>query len=404
MPKSVQKYHFIALGGSVMHSLAIDLFEQGHLVTGSDDIIFDPAKTRLQSKGLLPKTIGWDPKRITADIDRVVLGMHAQLDNPELLKAQEMKLRIVSFPELIYEMTSQSRRIVIAGSHGKTSITAMITKVLYDLEMDFDYALGALVPGISNPVKLTDSRLAHKPTDEKQIVIIEGDEYLSSRIDPKSKFLHYHPNDLVITGIAWDHVNVFPTFEDYLAPFIELMEGMDSDGRIIYCAEDRVLTELVQSVDTQAQLIPYRSFEVNPRDSILNLSDSRAVLRIFGHHNYQNLSAAWHISSVLGVRASQFCQSMSEFSGAAKRLQRLESHKPTVYLDYAHAPSKLLATLDAVKEHHFREKVLAIYELHTYSSMDAEFLKQYRGALRAADFRYHILRSSFCQTKAKEGT
>ncbi len=350
-----------------MHSLAIDLSRQGHEVTGSDDVIFDPSRSRLERAGLLPHRFGWDATRVTSDIDTIVLGMHAQLDNPELLKAQELDLQIMSFPELIYQMSKEAQRVVIAGSHGKTTITAMLTKILHDSGRAFDYALGAIVPGIESPVSIKG----------EGTILIEGDEYLSSRLDPRSKFLHYHPDILVVTGIAWDHVNVFKTFDEYCACFRRLILSLGPESLLIYCAEDDTLGELINGCKPVCKLQAYHTLQVEQETDLLRLDGEEIRLQIFGKHNYQNLGAALAVSKALDVTREEFLRAMSGFQGASKRLQ-LISESPKVYRDYAHAPSKLKATVRAVLDRYGAERVVAVYELHTYSSMDAEFLRQYQ--------------------------
>ena len=195
--------HLIAIGGSAMHNMAIAMHKKGFNVTGSDDEIFEPSKTRLAKLNLLPAKEGWDTNNIHKGIDAVILGMHARADNPELLKAQELGLKIYSYPEYIYEQTKDKTRIVIGGSHGKTSITAMILHVLNYHKVDCDYMVGAQLDGFDTMVKLTK---------EAKIAVIEGDEYLSSPIDRRPKFHLYKPNIAILSGIAWDHINVFPTF------------------------------------------------------------------------------------------------------------------------------------------------------------------------------------------------
>jgi len=348
-----------------MHAIAIDLQRLGNVVTGSDDAIFEPSRSLLSQAGLLPETIGWHAGHITPEIDVVVLGMHAQLDNPELLKAQSLGLEIVSFPELLGQMTADSHRVVVAGSHGKTTISAMIVHLLHKLDITFDHALGAQIAGLSSPVRLTGADL----------VIIEGDEYLSSRLDPVSKFLHYHPQELIITGIAWDHVNVFPTMDDYVAPFEQLVTSLSDVDSIIYYSDDQRLLQIVENSD--AVIVPYTALARTP-DGDLQVGDQAFRPNVFGDHNDQNLAALWTWAQRRNISAEQFCQAMSSFSGAARRLQLIRKEDPVVYQDYAHAPSKLKATTAAVQKYHAGQVICAIYELHTYSSMDPAFVRQYR--------------------------
>jgi len=352
-----------------MHALAIDLMAAGHQVTGSDDVIFEPSRSRLEAAGLLPAAEGWDPARIHPGIDTVVLGMHAQLDNPELIQAQTLGLRIVSFPELISELSEDAHRTVIAGSHGKTTITAMITHVWQDLQQDFDYALGALIPGVASPVKV---RAAKK-------ILIEGDEYLSSRLDRRSKFLHYQPNILVITGIAWDHFNVFSTWQSYLDNFGKLLEGMQRGETVIFYGGDENVRSLVEERGSHLTTIEYHGLEYDSSSKSIHLDKNQASIQVFGDHNLQNMAAAWEVCRIHGISSEDFLSSIASFKGAHKRLQLVTDPAvtPQVYLDYAHAPSKVRATVHAVAQHYPSQRICAIYELHTYSSMDPDFLHQY---------------------------
>ncbi|MFT6850641.1 MAG: UDP-N-acetylmuramate: L-alanyl-gamma-D-glutamyl-meso-diaminopimelate ligase [Sphingobacteriales bacterium] len=370
--------HFIAIGGNVMHNLAIALHKKGFNITGSDDEFFDPSKGRLESYGLLPEKNGWDPQRITKDLDGVILGMHARIDNPELQKAQELGIPIYSFPEYIYEQSKDKKRVVIAGSHGKTSVTAMVMHVLKGMEMDFDYMVGAQLDGFETMVKLTDA----------PVIILEGDEYLSSPLDRKPKFLHYKAHIAVLNGIAWDHINVFPTYKEYFNQFELFLQSMEEEGCCFYYEGDPENVRLAQKHRGNVAL---KSFELpnhkveNGVTTIFN-KDKEVAIKVFGKHNLQNLSAAQSICEALGISIDDFLNSISSFSGAAKRLEVLVNGKDRGFFkDYAHSPSKLEATVKAVKNQFPSRKLFACMELHTFSSLNKEFLSQYAGSMADAD-------------------
>lgn len=371
------RIHFIAIGGSAMHNLAIALHKKGFNVTGSDDVIFEPSSTRLANYGLLPKSFGWFEDNITADIDAVILGMHARLDNPELVKAQQMGLKIYSYPEYIYEQSKDKLRVVIGGSHGKTTITAMILHVLNFYKWDFDYLVGAQLAGFDTMVKITDSA---------PVIVIEGDEYLASPIDPRPKFHLYHANIAVISGIAWDHINVFPTFGDYISQFEKFITSIVPGGKIIYCENDVELVKIIESSNSIIQKIPYAIPSHNVIDGISYLLPQMTPLKVFGDHNLMNLNAARLVCKQLNVNEEDFNNAISSFSGAAKRLELLSSKNETsVYKDFAHSPSKLKATIDAVKAQFTKRKLVACIELHTFSSLNKAFLDQYKDTMNEAD-------------------
>lgn len=383
------KVHFIAIGGSAMHNLAIALCQKGIAVTGSDDEIFDPAKSRLEKYGLLPERVGWYPERITKELDAVVLGMHAREDNPELLRAQELGIKIYSYPEYLYEQSKDKLRIVVGGSHGKTTTTAMILHVLAHCGIEADYMVGAQLKGFDVMVRLTHTA---------KVMVIEGDEYLTSPIDRRPKFHLYHPNVGIITGIEWDHINVFPTFDIYreqFAKFIELIEpfpheaGLShSTGVLIYCDEDpEVHRVAVENRRTDIQKLPYVCPEHRVVDGVTEIGHTR--LRIFGHHNLLNLTAARLACRQVGVTDEQFNEAISSFEGASKRLELVKkSDTCAVYKDFAHAPSKLRATIHAMREQYPERRLVACMELHTFSSLTAEFLQQYAHSMDEADVRY----------------
>ena len=382
------KVHFIAIGGSAMHNLAIALCQKGIAVTGSDDEIFDPAKSRLEKYGLLPERFGWYPERITKELDAVVLGMHAREDNPELLRAQELGIKIYSYPEYLYEQSKDKLRIVVGGSHGKTTTTAMILHVLAHCGIEADYMVGAQLKGFDVMVRLTHTA---------KVMVIEGDEYLTSPIDRRPKFHLYHPNVGIITGIEWDHINVFPTFDIYreqFAKFIELIEpfpheaGLShSTGVLIYCDEDpEVHRVAVENRRTDIQKLPYVCPEHRVVDGVTEIGHTR--LRIFGHHNLLNLTAARLACRQVGVTDEQFNEAISSFEGASKRLELVKkSDTCAVYKDFAHAPSKLRATIHAMREQYPERRLVACMELHTFSSLTAEFLQQYAHSMDEADVR-----------------
>ncbi len=376
-----KKVHFIAIGGSAMHNLAIALKIKGYDVTGSDDEIFDPARTNLSKHGILPDNVGWFSDKIDNSIDEIILGMHAKGDNPELQKAKELGIPIYSFPEYIYKQSLDKTRVVIGGSHGKTTITAMILHVLNKLNIDVDYLVGAKLEGYEVMVKLT--------TDNKYIVL-EGDEYLTSAMDKRPKFHVYKPDIAVVSGIAWDHANVFTTFEDYLRQFEIFMQLIPENGTLIYCNDDENIVKLIENNDFACKnIISYNlpKHEVrNGKTTIISDSGNQYTISVFGKHNLLNIEAAKNVCSQLGVREEQFYNAISDFKGALNRLQKVyENSQSVVYKDFAHSPSKLMATLNAVKEQYPERRLIACFELHTYSSLSKEFLVNYKNTMQKAD-------------------
>lgn len=380
------KVHFIAIGGSAMHNLAIALCQKGFNVTGSDDEIFDPARGRLQQYGLLPKEEGWHPEYITPDIDAVVLGMHARIDNPELLRAQELGLKIYSYPEYLYEQSKDKIRIVVGGSHGKTTTTAMILHVLAHCGIEADYMVGAQLKGFDVMVRLSHTA---------KVMVIEGDEYLTSPIDRRPKFHLYHPNIAVITGIEWDHINVFPTFEIYREQFSKFIDLIEPNGACLYCDEDPEVQCVAQgNKRADIKKIPYCCPKYVVEDGVTSLITdkkgkmSTTPLRIFGHHNLLNLTAARLACLQIGVTDEQFNEAISTFEGASKRLELVKQNGScAVYKDFAHAPSKLRATIHAMREQYPNRRLVACMELHTFSSLTQEFLQQYNATMDEADIR-----------------
>ena len=361
-----------------MHNLALALAREGHSVSGSDDEIYNPARDRLAAYGLLPTPFGWDPERISADLDLVILGMHAHRDNPELQRAMELEVPIFSYPEFLYRHARSQRRVVIAGSHGKTTTTSLIMHLLQKSNSDFDYLVGAQIEGFELMVRLSDA----------PAIVIEGDEYLSSALDPRPKFLHYRPHLVVITGIAWDHMNVFPTFEEYRAQFARLLEVVEPGGKVFYFEGDPHLQELCAAGPAHLEYVPYRAFPAvrEGEVSYLELNGERLPLQLFGQHNLENVRAAYLVARELGLSDGEFAAALPSFRGAAKRLQLLAANgSRRVYLDFAHAPSKVRATVHAVREQFPDARLLACFELHTYSSLNQAFLPQYGGAMDEAD-------------------
>lgn len=373
------KVHFISVGGSVMHQLAIALHKKGYQVTGTDDEIFEPALSNLQREGLLPASIGWQPALVTKDLDAVILGMHAKADNPELLRARELGLPIYSFPEYIYQESKNKQRVVVGGSHGKTTTTSMIMHALQKNHQDFDYLVGARVEGFSQSVNIT-----HAP-----VIVCEGDEYPASAIERKPKFHFLYPHIAILTGIAWDHINVFPTFDIYLEQFRIFISRIEKGGLLIYNHTDPELNKLIE--ETRRDDIRYQPYGI-PEHRIANgqtlvtLEGATGALRVFGNHNLMNLQAAFYVCKELGMTAAAFVPAMADFTGAAKRLELLaQTPQLNVYRDFAHAPSKVKATMEAVKQQYPDRKLIAVLELHTYSSLNEAFMHEYKGALDMAD-------------------
>jgi UDP-N-acetylmuramate: L-alanyl-gamma-D-glutamyl-meso-diaminopimelate ligase len=374
-----KRVHFIAVGGAVMHNLALALQQKGLAVTGSDDEIYDPAKSRLENAGILPKQQGWFPEKITTDIDAIILGMHARADNPELLKAQEIGLKIYSFPEFVFEQSADKQRVVIAGSHGKTTITSMILHVLKEYNRSFDYLVGAQIEGFDLMVKLTE---------DAPVIIIEGDEYLSSALERRSKFLFYHPHIALISGVEWDHFNVFPTYESYVNSFEELANDLPKAGTLLFDETDDMAKVIAAH---EREDINCTGYQAHPHTIVdgkyyLETANGNVELKVFGEHNMKNLNGAKLILNRLGITDAQFYDSIKKFAGAAKRLETLgENEHCLVLRDFAHAPSKVAATTKATKSLYPKRKLVACYELHTFSSLNKDFLPHYDEKLNDAD-------------------
>ncbi len=371
--------HFIAIGGSAMHNLAIALHNKGYQVTGSDDEIYEPSKSRLKQKGLLPENFGWFPEKINSAIDSVVLGMHAKADNPELLRAQELGLKIYSYPEFLYEQSKNKTRVVIGGSHGKTTITSMILHVMHYHDIDVDYMVGAQLEGFDVMVKLTD---------DNDFIVLEGDEYLSSPIDRRPKFHLYQPNIALLSGIAWDHINVFPTFEGYVEQFSIFVDSIVKGGSITYNDEDLEVKRVVEASENTIRKLPYHTpaYTIENGQTLLETPEGPLPIEVFGKHNLNNLAGAKWICQHMGVDEDDFYEAIASFKGASKRLEKLaESKNSIAFKDFAHSPSKVRASTNAVKEQFPERTVVACMELHTFSSLNADFLKEYKGTLDAAD-------------------
>jgi len=373
------RVHFISIGGSAMHNLALTLADKGDIVTGSDDVIFEPSKSRLKENGLLPEQFGWFEENISPDIDAVILGMHAKADNPELLRAQELGLKIYSYPEFLYEHSKEKTRVVIGGSHGKTTITSMILHVMKYHQIDVDYMVGAQLEGFSRMVYLTK---------ENEFIVLEGDEYLSSPIDRRPKFHLYQANIALLSGIAWDHINVFQTFDNYVDQFRIFIETIVPGGILIYNEEDPEIKKLVEETKHPIKKYPYATpdYHIENGKVLLNTDEGEIALEVFGRHNLQNLAGAKLICQLMGVGENEFYEAISSFRGASKRLELLAENDCTViFKDFAHSPSKVKATTDAVKERYPEKRTLACLELHTYSSLNATFLHHYVHTLDSAD-------------------
>lgn len=373
--------HFIAIGGAAMHNLAIALKEKGHIVTGSDDEVFDPSKTRLEHHGLLPEAWGWFPGKINSGLDAIILGMHAREDNPELLEAQKQGIKIYSYPEFLYHQTENKKRLVIAGSHGKTTITSMVMYVLKKLGKKFDYMVGAQIQGFDTMVGLSE---------DSEIAVIEGDEYLSSPIDRRSKFLWYKPHAAVVTGISWDHANVFPTEDIYIEQFRKFINSIEDGGQLAWFAGDKKLAEIADvNPNINSESYNSKPFIIRDKQAILLTKNGEIPLSVFGEHNMQNIEAAHFLCQQVGVTDEEFYNSIGNFKGAARRLQLLaENNESSIYLDFAHAPSKVRATTSAMKERDPEQALIACLELHTFSSLNKDFLPQYAGTLEKADEAY----------------
>ena len=373
------KLHFIAIGGSAMHNLAMALKDKGYQITGSDDVIYEPSKTRLEKKGLLPSEFGWFPERITEDLDAVILGMHAKEDNPELKKAKDLGIKVYSYPEFLYQQSKHKTRVVIGGSHGKTTITSMILHVLQYHNREVDYMVGAQLEGFDTMVHLTQ---------ENDFIILEGDEYLSSPIDRRPKFHLYQPNIALLSGIAWDHINVFPTYDQYVEQFRIFVDCIVKGGILVYNEEDQELRNIVENTTNTIRKHAYRTpaYKLESGTTYLETPEGDMPIAVFGEHNLNNIAGAKWICQHIGIDEDDFYEAISSFKGASKRLEKIaQTQDVVVFKDFAHSPSKVAATTKAVKQQFPEKKLMACLELHTYSSLNGNFLEHYKSALDNAD-------------------
>lgn len=385
--------HFIAIGGAIMHNLAICLKNMGHTVSGSDDIIFDPAKSNLERVGLLPLKIGFDENHISNQLDAIILGMHAKPNNIELLKAQSLGIPIYSFPAFIYEQAKNKKRIVVAGSHGKTTTTAMIMHVMQHENFDFDYLVGSSLAGFDLSVKISDA----------PFIILEGDEYLSSPIEMTSKFHHYHPDIAIITGVAWDHVNVFPTWESYVQTFDDFLKNMDTSAKAILFVQDATLQKIATNAQCEVTFYDTPSYLIENEQTKLIYNEVSYPLSIFGKHNLENLEAARLACEFIGIKSPDFYRAIASFKGTAKRLEAIENkHEIIAFRDFAHSPSKLSATLNSVREQFAKKQVIAVMELHTFSSTDKAFLEEYKNCMQSANLAIIYMSAKAFEMKQKE--
>ncbi|MFN3939132.1 MAG: UDP-N-acetylmuramate--L-alanine ligase, partial [Chitinophagales bacterium] len=374
------RIHLIAIGGAVMHNLAIALHKKGHQVSGSDDEIFEPARSRLHNYNLLPAHMGWQPASISKSMDAVIIGMHARADNPELLAALQQHLPIFSFPEYIYKESENKKRIAVCGSHGKTTITSMIMHALRFDNRDFDYLVGAQLQGFDTMVQLSDA----------PVIVLEGDEYFASPLDRRPKFLHYKPQIAVLSGIAWDHYNVFPQWESYLEQFSQLLRAMGTDSTLVYNAEDKNVVELVEQIKPACTLLPYytSAYLLENEKTRIQYNQNSYTLNVFGKHNMQNMEAAAAVAEMLNIPREKFYKSMETFKGASRRLEVLyDASGRTIFKDFAHSPSKVNATINAVREQYPNRTLIACLELYTYSSLNKDFLPTYKNTMIHADVR-----------------
>jgi UDP-N-acetylmuramate: L-alanyl-gamma-D-glutamyl-meso-diaminopimelate ligase len=387
--QKMRKIHFIAIGGAIMHQLALALHRKGYIVTGSDDEITDPAKSNLAAAGLLPAAFGWYPEKITADVDAIVLGMHAKANNPELMAAKEKGIPVYSFPQYVYEVSKDKKRVVVAGSHGKTTITSMIMHILRLNGVAFDYLVGAKVAGFDQSVQLTDA----------PVIVLEGDEYPASVEEKRPKIFFYHPHISVLSGIAWDHINVFPTYDNYFSQFTQYLEGMDHGAKVFYNNEDAEVRRAITTAAGHLAVAPYSTppFHYEDGAAVLDTAHGSITVSVFGRHNLLNMNAAIMVCKELGVAEEDCYKAIASFTGAARRLEKIKEEKDLlVYRDFAHAPSKLKATLDAVREAYSDHYLIACFELHTFSSLNEQFLSEYAHSMDAADkaivyFSHHAL-------------
>lgn len=363
------RIHFIAIGGAIMHNLAIDLHKNGHTISGSDDQIFEPSFSKLKKYSLMPKNLGWNADFITDEIDLIILGMHAKEDNLELKKALELGLKIQSFPEFVASQITDKKRVAIAGSHGKTSTTAMLMHILKDNNFEFDYLVGSELPGYESMVKLSNAPL----------IVIEADEYLSSKLDQRPKFLWYKPQLSVITGIAWDHINVFPTFELYKKAFTDFIDSHQADSSIFFYQFDEELSKIINNSTYKCR--PYTELTAKNQGQysiVLDNNEEEYYFPFFGNHFLQNASAAIHLAMELGLNQKDIYKALESFPGSAKRLELVWANDQLfIYRDFAHSPSKVMATIKAFSRQFKDYQVFFVFEPHTFSSQQIDFIQHY---------------------------
>ncbi|WP_156309281.1 UDP-N-acetylmuramate--L-alanine ligase [Sphingobacterium endophyticum] len=388
------RIHFIAIGGSIMHNLAINLAEQGHQVTGSDDQIVEPSKSQLKEAGLLPKELGWFPEKITEDIDAVILGMHADENNPELQKAKELGIRIYSFPEFVYEQSSEKTRVVIAGTYGKTTITSMIMHVLKKLGRNFDYLVGAQLEGFDKLLQLSP---------ENNLIIIEGDEYYASAMNKQSKFLKYKPNIALISGVDWDHFKTVISQEDYFKQFEDFIRTIVPKGTLIYNKDDKNTREVVErTMDIKINRHGYKlpEYSINKGITYVQVGEHNIPLKVFGKHNLSNISGAFTVCEWLGVKRDEFYAAIQDFRSSIRYLEFVASQNGSVvYQDFAHTPGKLRSSIHAVKEQFPNQALVTIIELNGYDSLDSEFITEYANSMNESDFAVVFVNTSLIKEK-----
>ena len=375
----MKKVHFIAIGGSAMHNLAIALHRKGYEVTGSDDEIFEPSRTRLKNEGILPEELGWHPEKLDESYESVILGMHARIDNPELLRAQELGLKVYSYPEYLYEQSKDKTRIVIGGSHGKTTITSMILHVMKHAGIETDFMVGAQLEGFDVMVRLSESA---------KYMVIEGDEYLTSPIDRVPKFHKYHPHIAVISGIGWDHVNVFPTFDSYLEQFRIYVDTIEDGGCLIFDNNDLEAKKIATNSKVPVYGYETHRYDTEGEEVYLIFEDKRIKVQVFGEHNMKNINAAYKVCNQIGVSDDIFYEAIASFKGAARRLELLFESKERnnlIFRDFAHAPSKVVATVKALRDQYKERFLTVVFELHTYSSLSEVFIDHYEHCLDNCD-------------------
>lgn len=374
------RVHFIAIGGSVMHNLAVNLADQGHQVTGSDDQIVEPSKSRLQKVGLLPEKLGWFPEKITEDLDAIILGMHAAADNPEVKRAEELGIKIYSYPEFVYQQSEDKIRVVIAGTYGKTTITSMVMHVLKKLNREFDYLVGAQLEGFGSLVKLT----AHSP-----VIIIEGDEYYASALDYQSKFLYYKPNIALISGVEWDSFRTHIEEERYYDQFRSFITTIVPRGTLIYNKDSKHLVDIVEEtkeckINRHGYKMP--EYTINKGVTYLDLGETKIPLKVFGKHNLSNIMGAYTVCEWLGVKRDEFYEAIQDFKSSIRYLEFVAgTDTSVVYQDFAHSPAKLRSSIHAIKEQFPYQALVTIIELNAYDVIEDDKFYAYENTMQGSD-------------------